>query len=96
MCEVSDRQPLELVQIHRRMQYRLEWEIYDHETGNTFRKERFYEQPTGAYASFNWARMEERCVSAQIYRRGSPEHTWFMLASFVNWPLRAAIRQKGR
>jgi hypothetical protein len=27
------------------MQYRFNWAIYDNESGNTFRKERFYEQP---------------------------------------------------
>jgi hypothetical protein len=75
------------------MHYRFNWEIYDKESGNTFRKERFYEQPSRAFASFNWARTEQRCVSAEIYRRGTPEHAWLMLASFVNWPLQAAIQR---
>jgi hypothetical protein len=73
------------------MHYRFNWEIYDKESGNTFRKERFYEQPRGAFAGLNWAMTEERCVSAEIYRRGTPEHTWLMLTSFVNRPLQAAI-----
>jgi hypothetical protein len=32
-------------------------------------------------------------VSAEIYRRGAPEHSWVMLASFVNRPLQAAIQR---
>jgi hypothetical protein len=75
------------------MKYRFNWEIYDKESGNTFRKERFYEQPRVAFASFDWARTEQRCVSAEIYRRGTPEHIWLMLASFVNRPLQAAIER---
>jgi hypothetical protein len=75
------------------MQYRFHWEIYDKESGITFRKERFYEQPRGAFAALNWVRTEERRVSAKIYRRGTPEHTWLMLASLVNRPLQAAIQR---
>jgi hypothetical protein len=74
------------------MQYRFNWEIYDKESGITFRKERFYEQPGGAFAAFNWARTEERCVSAEIYRRGTSGDAWVMLASFVNRPLKATIQ----
>jgi hypothetical protein len=74
------------------MQYRFNWEIYDKESGNTFRKERFYNQPRRAFAAFNWARTEDRCVSAEISRRGAAEHSWVVLASFVNRPLQAAIR----
>jgi hypothetical protein len=89
--DVSDKRLLEPVKTHHRTQYRLHWEIYDKESGNTFHKERFYEQPGGAFASFNWAKTEERCVSAEVYRSGTSEHSWVMLASFVNRPLRAAI-----
>jgi hypothetical protein len=32
-------------------------------------------------------------VSAEIHRRGTPEHTWLMVASFVNWPLQGAIQR---
>ena len=91
MYDVSNKRLLELVKTHHRTQYRLNWEIYDKESGNTFHKERFYEQPGGAFASFNWAKTEERCVSAEVYRSGTSEHSWVMLASFVNRPLRAAI-----
>jgi tetratricopeptide (TPR) repeat protein len=88
--EASDKPLLEPVQ--HRMQYRLNWKIYDKESGNTFHKERLYGQPRAAFASFNWARTEKHCVSAEVYRRGTPEHSWVMLASFGNRPLRAAIR----
>jgi hypothetical protein len=86
---------LELLKSHHRMRYRLNWEIYDKESGDTFRRERFYEKPREAYAGFDWARKEVRCVSVEIYRRGMPEHPWSMLASFINRPLRAAIGKHG-
>jgi hypothetical protein len=51
--EVSHK--LELLKPHHRMRYRLNWEIYDKESGDTFRRERFYEKPKDAYAGFDWA-----------------------------------------
>lgn len=91
VCEVSDKRLLELVEARRLLPYRLSWEIYDQESGNILRKDRFYELPSGAFKSFDWARTEQRCVSAKLFRRGAPEHTWVMLGSFVNQPLRAAL-----
>jgi hypothetical protein len=86
---VYDKQLLEPVLTRHRTQYRLNWEIYDKESGNTLHKERFYEQPRAAFAGFNWARTEERCGSAAIYRRDTPEHPWSTLASFANPPPRS-------